>query len=54
MINSQFSVARLSPELLTQVQQFERKLSTDTKENIVLIAYTDNDSESPKSPSSHN
>lgn len=51
-MNSHFSVAHLTPEHLVQIQQFEKKLSSDTNENIVLIAYTDHDSDQRVSPAS--
>lgn len=49
---SHFSVAHLKPEHLIQIQQFEKMLSSDTNENIVLIAYTDHDSDQRISPAS--
>ncbi|GAA4872224.1 hypothetical protein GCM10023310_59910 [Paenibacillus vulneris] len=53
-MSSQFSVAHLTPEVLTQIQQLENKLRTDVNENIVLIAYSDHDSGNPKPASNPN
>ncbi len=53
-MNSQFSVARLTPEVLTQIQHLEDQLRLDSNQNIVLIAYSDNSSESHKSRPSSN
>lgn len=40
-MNSQFAVAHLSPEVLSEIKLFEEKLRSQVNENIVLIAYSD-------------
>jgi outer membrane protein OmpA-like peptidoglycan-associated protein len=40
-MNSQFSVARLSPDLLSELKQLEERLRSDANENIVLVAYSE-------------
>lgn len=46
-MNSEFAVARLTPEILTEIKRLEEKLRSEANENIVLIAYSE------RSDSSH-
>lgn len=37
----QFSIAQLSPELLSELKKLEERIRQDADENVVLIAYTE-------------
>ncbi|WP_171651534.1 hypothetical protein [Paenibacillus foliorum] len=37
----QFSLAQLSPEILSEIKQLEERIRADANENIVLIAYAE-------------
>jgi hypothetical protein len=40
-MNTHFSVASLSPEILSEIKQLEERIRTDANENIVLVAYAE-------------
>jgi len=49
-MKDQFKVARLGPNELTEIQQLEQKLRSDSNENIVLIAYAEDHTDTEASP----
>ncbi|WP_165972085.1 hypothetical protein [Paenibacillus piri] len=40
-MSSQFTLANLSPELLSELKHFEERIRADANQNIVLIAYSE-------------